>query len=263
VQAPHAIAVHPTEDYLYVVSQNSGTVLKFDLDGNPLGSYYVGGELMNIDVDSSGNIFAFEQNNQSIKKIAQDGSVVATWGSSGSQDGEFSNNGGLAVDLQGNVYVGDVYNRRIQKFNSAGNFVTKWGVQGTADGQFEWIYGVAAADSGFIFVSDHQNGSQTVQQFDLNGNFIRGFGSGSCANGGIGGPIDLDTDTLGNVYVASNTCNEIVKFDSSGQEILRWGGAGNGPAQFNNLFAVAISASGYIFVADNNNNRVQKFCCVD
>ena len=42
-----------------------------------------------------------------------------------------------------------------------------------------------------------------------------------------------------------------------------WGSFGSGDGQFgsNSPTAVAVDASGDVFVADNGNNRVQKFAC--
>ena len=46
---------------------------------------------------------------------------VSTWGSEGSQPGQFSGPIGIAIDKAGFIYVSDAENDRIQKFTSDGS----------------------------------------------------------------------------------------------------------------------------------------------
>ena len=66
-----------------------------------------------------------------------------SWGSTGSDDGQFNNPHGNEVDQDGNVYITDQGNARVQKFASDGKFLTKRGTHGTGDGQFTHPHGVA------------------------------------------------------------------------------------------------------------------------
>ena len=82
-----------------------------------------------IAVDSSGNVFVADSNNQRIQKFqianpcpsgttqVVSGVCFSTeWGSLGSGNGQFINRHEVAVDSSGNVFVADNYNHRIQKF---------------------------------------------------------------------------------------------------------------------------------------------------
>ena len=40
----------------------------------------------------------------------------------------------------------------------------------------------------------------------------------------------------------------------------QWGSYGSAPGQFYGPWGVAVDASGNVYVADNNNHRIQKFC---
>ena len=53
--------------------------------------------------------------------------------------------------------------------------------------------------------------------------------------------------------------NRIQKFTSDGVYLTQWGTQGTGDGQFNNPAGVAVDASGNVYVADTDNNRIQVF----
>ena len=76
-----------------------------------------------VAVDSSGNVYVADTNNNRIRKISPAG-VVSTFSgsSSGDDDGaladaKFNRPAGVAVDTSGNVYVADYSNHRIRKIS--------------------------------------------------------------------------------------------------------------------------------------------------
>ena len=88
-------------------------------------------------LDSAGNVYVADTDNNRIQKFTSAGAYVAQWGSEGSGNGQFDEPYGIAVDSAGNVYVADTDNNRIQKFTSAGAYVTQWGSYGSGNGQFD------------------------------------------------------------------------------------------------------------------------------
>ncbi|PYE61986.1 NHL repeat-containing protein, partial [Aneurinibacillus soli] len=120
----------------------------------------IGGEFNSpkgIAVDSSGNVYVVDTNNNRIQKFDSSGTYVTQWGSDGSGDGQFSYPQGIAVDSSGNVYVVDSNNKRIEKFDSSGTYITKWGSYGSGDGQFSYPQGIAVDSSGNVYVADTNN----------------------------------------------------------------------------------------------------------
>jgi streptogramin lyase len=61
------------------------------------------------------------------------------------------------------------------------------------------------------------------------------------------------------VYLTDTGRNYIVKFDSSGDYILEWGGTGSGQGQFNTPGGIALDSLGNVYVTEYGNSRVQKF----
>jgi sugar lactone lactonase YvrE len=135
-----------------------------------------------IAVDSAGNVYVVDQNNDRIQKFTNDGKFITKWGSPcysplpnqiyyGScpnpSPSEFMGpDGGIAVDSAGNVYVVDQNNDRIQKFTNDGKFITNWGSRGTGDGMFDGPSlgpsGIAIDHRGYVYTT---MGNDKIQVF--------------------------------------------------------------------------------------------------
>jgi DNA-binding beta-propeller fold protein YncE len=73
--------------------------------------------------DATGNIFVADGfGNSRVAKFDKNGKFLKSWGSRGTETGQFNIVHGIAVDAQGNVYVADAGNKRIQVFDGDGNF---------------------------------------------------------------------------------------------------------------------------------------------
>jgi DNA-binding beta-propeller fold protein YncE len=62
------------------------------------------------------------------------------------------------------------------------------------------------------------------------------------------------------MYVSDTNNDRIQKFDSNGNFITTWGRYGTGNGQFFNPNGITVdTSSGYVYVADTLNHRIQVF----
>jgi DNA-binding beta-propeller fold protein YncE len=74
-----------------------------------------------IALDSSGNVYVADSNNNRIQKFDSNGKFITKWGSEGTGDGQFYGLRGIAIGSSGNVYAGDWGNNRVQVFSPSSN----------------------------------------------------------------------------------------------------------------------------------------------
>jgi tripartite motif-containing protein 71 len=201
---------------------------------------------------------------------------VWSWfgGTAGTGNGQFSTPSQIAFDSTGNVYVSDRGNYRFQKFNSSGGYLAQWGSNGTGDGQFISPDGIAVDSSNNVYVGDQ--GTHRIQKFTSSGTLLGWWGldnigsTGWHAPGsgrtGVSGSLDgqlyrpgnLAVHSSGNIYVGDSSNNRLQEFTSGGIFSAKFGTAGAGNGQFSNPFGIAINNStGYIYIADEANHRIQ------
>ena len=181
-------------------------------------------------------------------------------GSEGTGNGQFDTPYDAAADSAGNIYVADTSNNRIQKFDKNGNFIAVLGGPGTENGQFYSPWSIAIDSDDNIYVADKSN--ERIQKFDSNWTFLTKWGSLGSGEGQFRSPQGVGV-VDGYVYVADCYNHRIQKFNSNGTFITEWGGTfgspGSGDGQFRYPTGVAIDSSGYVYVSDGENKRVQKF----
>ena len=98
-----------------------------------------------VAVDSAGNVYVADTNNNAVKRIAAAGGAITTLGSG------FSFPFGVAVDSAGNVYVADTFNSAVKRIAAAGGATTTLG-----SGFFDPT-GVAVDSAGNVYVADTYN----------------------------------------------------------------------------------------------------------
>jgi sugar lactone lactonase YvrE len=241
-----------------------------------------------IAFDNAGNLFVSDEENNVIREITSAGNVITVAGSGiqGYQDGpvataRFSHPEGIVVDANGNLYVadGNGSSNVIRKITAATGLVSTFagiGTSGYHDGaastaSFNSPYGMTMDGSGNIYVADIGNNvirkitvaTATVSTYAGSG--ARGFSNGPAATASFYFPAACVFDKNGNMFIADLFNNAVRKLSAGGTVSTYAGtgvqGAANGvPSQatFNHPIALAVDASGNVYVADQYNSDIRK-----
>lgn len=228
-------------------------------------------------------LFAIPANSQTINTYAGDG-VAAYSGDGGpAVNAALNHPKGMAIDPAGNIYVADPDNYRIRMINTfgmistyAGNGVDAESGDGglAANASFSDVMSVARDPQGNLYVADSSN--RRIRKISplgivtsIAGIGIEGFSGdgGPAVNAMLGRPVSLVLDPSGNLYFADSTAQRIRKIDATGiistvagNGLAGFSGDGGSAlsASFNFPLGVALDATGNIYVADGNNNRIRK-----
>jgi DNA-binding beta-propeller fold protein YncE len=210
-----------------------------------------------ISVAPDGRIFVADYTTGYVKIYDKEYKWLQTFSDYGSAPGE--NIKSEFTDIyDGLYYMPEAGNHRISVWDLKGNFKFTFCEKGAAQGQLNNPEAAKFNSKGELVVSDLKN--NRIQVFTKDGKFLRSFakkGSGPgelLTNAGIG--IDKDN----NIYVGEIGNNRISVFDAQGNFITMWGQKGSGNGEFGNIHGVLVDKqTGWVYVADTANNRIQVF----
>jgi uncharacterized repeat protein (TIGR01451 family) len=245
-----------------------------------------------VAVDSLGNVYIADSNNERVVKVDASG-VITTVAGSGSccygGDGgpatiaQLYYPTGVAVDAAGNLYIADSNNQRVRQVNAAGIITTVAGSgnigysgDGAAATAAELYYpeGVAVDASGNLYIAD--SGNYRVRMVSAGGTITTVAGVGTCCYSGDGGaatkaqldsPSGVAVDAAGDLYIADRYNGRVREVSSSGTISTVAGnggygysgdGAAAGSAAFRYPEGVAVDASGNLYIADSGNARIRQ-----
>jgi sugar lactone lactonase YvrE len=189
-----------------------------------------------IAVDSAGNVYFSEYGNSRVRKITPDGGITTvagngTYGSSGdggqATKAQLASPAGLALDTAGNLYIADADSSCVRRVSSDGVIVTVAG----------------------------------------NGTYGSSGDGGQATNASLRTPYGVTVDASGNLYIADALANRVRRVTPdgiiatiAGNGALGFTGDGNQAtkARLRLPFAVAVDASGTLYIADTGNNRIRQ-----
>jgi len=238
-----------------------------------------------IALDAQGNLYI--ASGHRVRKVAPNGTIttVAGTGTPGySGDGgpataaQLAYAVGVAVDTNDNLYIGDAGNGRIRKVNSEGVISTVAG-NGERSDPYENTDGrpavsvalatwsddfggarIAIGEDGSLYISDLFPRIRKVTPDGI----IRTIATLPSISFG---PQGLTVDAAGNLYVAGNGSQSIVKIPPNGaiETVAGTGIPGLGgdcgsavTAQLQNPSGITVDRAGNLYVADGGNSRVRK-----
>ncbi len=191
----------------------------------------------------------------------------------------------LAVDSAGNAYVTGMSDGAdmsrdlaVVKFDSNGAPIWIRRYEGESPGSYDYGNDIAFDSSGNVYVSGRSGGTNTsydgdciTMKYDSDGNLLWMMKYNGPGNGVDAGHA-LSVTSSGDVYVGgmglgSGTGMDffVVKYsqvpttDQTYEYVSQWGSYGTGDGEFDYPLGAAVDSSGYIYVIDNENARIQKF----
>src|SRR6266480_1561147 len=249
-----------------------------------------------VALDAGGNLYIADLGNERIRKVVAATGIVTTVAGNGvfgfAGDGGAATNAslsgpaGVAVDASGNLYIADYSNHRIRKVDAASGIITTVAGNGSlsfagdggaaASASVSGPAGVAVDADGNLYIANYS--THRIRKVDAatgiittvagNGNPSFAGEGGAATSAGVYVPTGVALDVSGNLYIADYGNQRIRKVDAASGIITTVAGngssafAGDGSAatsaSLNSPAGVALDASGNLYIADPNNNRIRK-----
>jgi sugar lactone lactonase YvrE len=242
------------------------------------------------EVDSAGNVFIADADNQRVRKLDAASGLVSTVAGNGApgvaNDGDpatlasFNGPSGLALLASGELIIADTENDTVWRLGTdgalhrfAGSGVRTGSIDGPGgdatddlnDGELATIatfsrpLRVAVDTAGNVYVSDL--GNHSVRKVDAASGRISTF------VGGLSQPVGLAFGPTGDLFVADRAAHQVFRVSGGAptaiaglantpgppvNDIPAVGAALNGPAE------VAVDAAGVVYIADTDNNMIRR-----
>ena len=244
-----------------------------------------------VALDGDDNVFIADRLNERVRvetygiliTVAGNGQIGATGDGAAAVNATLYQPSGIAVDADGNIFIADTDNSRIRKVDVndvittvAGNGTKGYSGDGGAatNANLYLPSGVVVDAYGNLFIADTFN--NRIRKVDTNGiiTTVAGDAGGgysgdgrAATNSTLAYPSGVAVDAYGNLLIADTSNNRIRRVGANG---LITTVAGNGVEGFsgdggaatnawlNQPDGVAVDASGDLFIADSENNRVRK-----
>ena len=188
-------------------------------------------------------VLDWSQDSRRVVILNKEGELIKSFGSYGSEDGQFEGPYGVDVDEEGRIIVCDTYNHRIQVFDNDGSFLRSFGSKGSSEGRFNGPHSVVVDRDGNIVVSDSWN--HRIQVMDIEGNFIRCFGTKGSGDSQLNHPQGVDVDGEGRIVVCDRGNERVSVFEKDGTFLFSFG-----KPHMKEPSGVVIDSFGTIIVSD-------------
>jgi sugar lactone lactonase YvrE len=208
----------------------------------PFGTYFSRSEILYVTDPGIGVVHQFDMKNQRYNQIIKHGkkNLVSPIG--------------VIMDESGLLYISDSILKKVFVFGPKGEPVREIG----GEDWFSRPTGLAIDPSlKRLYVVDTIGHS--IQAFDLQGNFLFGFGERGSEKREFNFPTSLAIDRKGNLYVNDSLNYRIQVFSPEGKFLHLFGKHGDGMGEFSNPKGVALDTEGHIYVADAIFDSVQIF----
>ena len=218
-----------------------------------------------VAVNHSGEVVITEWAKNCISIFNPSGKKLRSFGTRGSDHGQFVNPRGVAVDGEGNILVVDT--QRIQKFSHSLETIECPLSVEDSELQFKYpkdvMYNptnnkVYVVDGNHVHVLNSDlTFFDTLSKEDFASNLFSSLGFHG--KGQFSRPWGIACDSIGNVFVADSGNDRIQVFSPEGRFLRTFGRSGQDRGELAFPARIAIDANDVVFVSETGNHRVSVF----
>ncbi|WP_239421879.1 peptidyl-alpha-hydroxyglycine alpha-amidating lyase family protein [Bacillus sp. CGMCC 1.16541] len=237
-----------------------------------------------LEIDDENNVWITDVSLNKVFKFDSDGQLLATFGDNYSfateallrirnvmpdfptfmSESTFARPTDVTVLTDGSFVVSDGYrNRRIAKFTKDGQFLWEVNELGSKEGEFHLPHGISRDHEDNLYIADRSNAR--IQVFNKDGQF-----QASWEQPELGRPFGVEVGEEQNVYVVDGgdslypdakekKTSQIVVLNRNGTIIERFGQWGTDVGAVKVPHDIAVDQQGNVYVAELENERLQKF----
>jgi phospholipase C len=252
---PAGIATDPA-GHVWVADTGHDRVVEFSAAGRELAAF--GTDLdqpAGIATDAAGHVWAADTGHDRVVEFSAAGRVLAIVGPARGGHGQLNHPVALAVTPSGDVWVADQGHRRVVEFSAGGSYRISFAVPTPA--------GVALDARGDIWVSSPGYApASSVREYSPAGHQLRSFGVTQAGYGDLGNPGGIAVGPAGRIYLAQPDYGLVSVFSPDGSFYTEFGLQPDPARAGEDLEfpqAVAVAATGPIWVADTGHDRIVQF----
>ena len=216
-----------------------------------------------IDIDAKGDVYVVDGALKRVMVYDAEGKFLRSLGA----NLQWSRPAGIAIDdVRRRLYVVDAggvdhENHLVRALDlDTGAPLFDIGKRGEGPGEFNLPRDAVVGPKGELYVVD--GGNFRVQVFDLDGRFVKTFGTVGRQSGQFSRPKEIAIDAQGNVYVVDTAFGNFQIFDGEGHLLLDVGSRSNtdAPARFMLPSGIAVDrGAGRVYMVDQFFRKVEVF----
>ena len=219
-----------------------------------------------IAVDPRGSVYVADPGDERIVRLWGEGTFLSELGGPSFRGGaQLSGAGSVAVaPATGTTYVADANHNRVLVYSRGGSLIAKWGAgegdgaSGSGQGEFSHPAAVAVDAAGEVYVADTNN--DRVVKLAPDGTVLAEWGSRGSGDAHFRGPSGIAVDGACERVCARQRKQSRARCSTRTGAFSRSGArAARGVGEFSQPSAIAVDCNGDVYVADTNNNRVERF----
>jgi hypothetical protein len=244
------IVADPTDGRIEAFNPQGEYLFQFGTSGS--GEGQLSSSAWNLAVDPSGDVWVADTGNNRVEEFSEAGKLIRQFGSKGSAAGQFNSPECIAFDRNGDVWVSDRLNNRLEKFSAKGEYISSLALSAVSS--------LAITPAGELWVVQ----GEMVNVYSETGVLEKKPGRGPSPVTELRGPFAVTVDPAGHVWLADRS-GKVFEFGQAGPYgtyIGKFGAPGAGAGQFAfsaKATEIAADGSGFLWVSDPGNDRVQKW----